>query len=171
MYDAGTEKMKWMKQDQDEEWEGALTVSNSLESIHHFWEYLQAAVDLATDIDILYFIMLNHIQSEGCNIINNDIQDLLCWEQLFCNVQIIYHSLQLVSACLSLSQLGQMICDSFGILMLMPDIFHIVNHKNVYWYFLLVRRDWDLGVKTRNKAESDQDNNIKWNLYSTGGVV
>ena len=67
--------MKWMKQDQDEEWEGALTVSNSLESIHHFWEYLQAAVDLATDI--LYFIMLNHIQSElqQCNIINNLIQD------------------------------------------------------------------------------------------------
>ena len=52
--------MKWMKQDQDEEWEGALTVSNSLESIHHFWEYLQAAVDQATDI--LYLIMLNHIQ-------------------------------------------------------------------------------------------------------------
>ena len=91
-------------------------------------------------------------------------------EQLFGNVQIIYNSLQPVSACLSLVK-WYGICDSFGILMLMPDIFHIVNHKNVYWYFLLVRRDWDLGVKTRNKAESDQDNNIKWNLYYTGGVV
>ena len=66
MNEAASQPANMTKQDQDEEWEGALTdsltVSNSLESIHHFWEYLQAALDLATDI--LYFIMLNHIQSE-----------------------------------------------------------------------------------------------------------
>ena len=74
-----------------------------------------------------------------------------------------YNLSQPVSACLSLSQLGQMICDSFGILMLMSDIFHIVNHKNEYIDIFPWLDEFETGLERQSKKQSRERlaNNIK----------